>query len=78
MANNRLYLVDENGDSIMVAKSFGGGWDWRKSENEITEWLSNRDAGASFGNPHEMVGTKLRLVTEYDMPNPTVDGGGTL
>lgn len=49
MANNRPYLVNVDGDSIMVAKSFDGGWDWRKMVNELTEWLACRDMNATFG-----------------------------
>ena len=53
MANNRLYIEDtETGDRIMVAKSFGSGWSWRASVDDIDAWLNakQRDVDASFGN----------------------------
>lgn len=74
MANNRMYIVDdETGEQLMVAKSFGGGWDWRKNALEMTEWLAARDLGAAYGGPSGMSSTRLRLVTEYDLPK----SGGT-
>ena len=64
MANNRLYIKDtETGESILVAKSFGDGWDWRAEREELTNWLINRDwAGQDVGA--EL--TALKLITEYD------------
>lgn len=56
MANNRLYIVDtENGDSLMVAKSFGEGWDWRVDSNVLNNWLSSciRDPGQAYGNTNK-------------------------
>ena len=53
MANNRLYIEDtKNGDRLLVAKSFGKGWDWRADSEAISSWLKIyiRDAAASFGN----------------------------
>lgn len=41
MANNRLYLRCKNcGKSMLVAKNFGGEWDYRKA-NKIPEFLIN-------------------------------------
>ena len=53
MANNRLYIEDtKNGDRLLVAKSFGGGWSWRVDSDAINKWMEIhvRDAAASFGN----------------------------
>ena len=51
----------------MVAKSFGDGWRWTKTEHELTEWLAGRDAHASIGGPQPITGTELRLKTENDI-----------
>lgn len=43
MANNRLYLRCKNcGQSMLVAKNFGGEWDYRNT-NKIPEFLINHD-----------------------------------
>jgi hypothetical protein len=40
MANNRLYIKNlETGDEIMLAKSFGTGWSWRKDRKQMQDWL---------------------------------------
>jgi hypothetical protein len=71
MANNRLYIEDtENGDIIMVAKSFGDGWSWRADADAINSWLNAlnfgpRDMGASFGRSPSC----LRFVTENEVNN---------
>jgi hypothetical protein len=64
MANNRLYIQDtETNESILVAKSFGDGWEWRVDPDELTNWLMNRDwAGQDVGA--EL--TALKFITEYD------------
>lgn len=71
MANNRLYILDtETGEHIMVAKGFGSGWDWRKTDDELTRWLNEptdsplglRNVAASDSGP-----TKLMLVTEDNL-----------
>lgn len=68
MANNRLYIEDaDTGCRIMVAKSFGKGWDWRKSANEINSWLQERerDALASY-NDTLKTESRLRFRTENE------------
>jgi len=68
MANNRLYIVDtETGQQLMVAKSFGEGWNWRLDADQINNWLeeTQRDCAASFGNPSSAK-TQLKLVTENE------------
>lgn len=51
MANNRLFIEDsESGCRLFVAKSFGEGWDWRASSDDINDWLKARDTGAAYGN----------------------------
>ena len=43
MANNRLYLRCKNcGQSMLVAKNFGGEWDYRNA-NKIPEFLINHN-----------------------------------
>ena len=64
MANNRLYIRDsETGDHILLAKSFGHGWDVRLEEESLGRWLQQRDIEASYGNTGDLP-TKLELVTE--------------
>ena len=63
MANNRLYLKDSDGGLLMVAKSFGDGWDWRRTAQEMTEWLSERDMACAYGNTNNNR-TGLRILTE--------------
>jgi hypothetical protein len=68
MANNRLYIEDtETGYRLFVAKSFGGGWEWLRSADEINAWISAkpRDEGASFGNTDSSP-SRLRFITEND------------
>lgn len=66
MANNRLYLKDtETGEQILVAKSFGDGWTWRASANELIQWLRERDMGASYGITDDQP-TRLKLETENE------------
>jgi len=68
MANNRLFIEDsETGDRLMVAKSFGKGWDWRKSADQINEWLAKRerDSLASFNDTLKIAST-LRFRTENE------------
>jgi len=49
MAHNRLYIFDsKTGDRLFVAKSFGEGWDWRATPEEITQWMTDRDYAASY------------------------------
>ena len=66
MANNRLFIVDDGNrsDAIMVAKSFGMGWDWRKTPEEMNAYLDRIDP-TSYGNAAGS--TCLRLVVEADM-----------
>lgn len=69
MANNRLYIEDtETGELLMVAKSFGDGWHWRKSDDEINDWLEKkkRDFEATSGSTSG-TWTTLRLVTEHEL-----------
>jgi hypothetical protein len=51
----------------MVAKSFGKGWDWRKSDDQINEWLAKRerDSLASFNDTLKIAST-LRFRTENE------------
>jgi hypothetical protein len=66
MANNRLYLVDgETGEKILLAKSFGMGWQISRPADELSEWLEQRDVAASYGNAAGP-GTTLGLVAEND------------
>ena len=65
MANNRLYLVDlEEGEGIMLAKSFGDGWDWVRTKEEMNKWLEFKDIAASCG-PEYPSNLKLMNESEY-------------
>lgn len=60
MSNNRLYIIDtETNEKLLLAKSFGQ-WIIHPSNDEITNWLENRDCGATTG----IEPTKLKLITE--------------
>lgn len=61
----RLYLQDtETGETLLIAKGFGGmGWGVRVDADNLEEWLEGRDIGAfTAGSP-----TKLRLITEQQL-----------
>lgn len=64
MANNRLYIVDsQSGEELMVAKTFGEGWQWTKTPEEVTEWLFLRDQEVAYSNSNPSP-TRLQLRTE--------------
>ena len=70
MANNRLYITDDYGNSFMLAKSLGDGWYISHGSGSPKEYYERLeqffddcvDVGA-FGI-HEQ--TKLTLTTEYE------------
>ena len=63
MANNRLYLVDEDGDRILMAKGWGNGWVlWEP--DELQEWLSSRDIDSATG--YGPTGLKFKTDIEGD------------
>lgn len=64
MANNRLFIVDENGDKIQIAKSFSGGWACTIQPDDLTRWFECRDMFASYGGI--CTPTRLRLCTESE------------
>ena len=66
MANNRLFLVDEEtGDHILLAKGFGD-WDLRADEGLLRKFLEVHDfAGAQGSAP-----SRLKLKTEDDPDCP--------
>ena len=66
MANNRLYIIDtETKEEILLAKSFGSGWDVRCTIEQLNEWLEERDLDAAYGNTGELP-TTLKLMCEND------------
>jgi hypothetical protein len=68
LANNRLYILDtETGEHILIAKAFGPPWDIRATLEQIQEFLDGRDVAACCSSDHP---TKLKLVTEADIPLP--------
>lgn len=67
MANNRLFIEDtKTGERFLLAKSFGGGWGLRHSEDELQDWLLKHDDPASWGTAIEP--STLRLIAENDEP----------
>lgn len=68
MANNRLYLADdETGDTCLLAKSFGDGWELVVDAVNLAAWLKARgDYNATCGGTSS--GTSLRLLTEHGGP----------
>lgn len=68
MANNRMYLYDnETNEAMMLAKSFGT-WTLWASEKDIQEFIDLRDFdSACNGRP-----SKLSLKTEGELPADVV------
>lgn len=67
MANNRLYLFDpSDGGRILLAKSFGNGWEIRCTAERLQEWMDARDVGASYGCGNEIGRTVLALEADHD------------
>lgn len=74
MANNRLYIVDEDtGERFLLAKSMGRGWYFFAGDGveeriaKLNDWLSVsflRDAAAALRDSRT---TRLRLVTEREL-----------
>lgn len=68
MSNNRLYLQDtESGDFILLAKSYGGGWVFERTGDELTKWVSDRDKDSSRNANGS---TRLKLLVESDAVAP--------
>jgi hypothetical protein len=68
MANNRLYLYDpENNTAVMVAKTFGSGWQtYPGLHSRLQKWF---DVNPDFSN---MEPPRYLLMDEYSLPDGCV------
>lgn len=63
MANNRLYLIDkETNEAVLLAKSFGSGWNLWPKEQELQDFLNSREGSDAWGNTDKS--NNLFLITE--------------
>jgi len=74
MANNRLFIRNRRtGEFTCLMKSFGGGWEIRKTAEQIEKDVSELLDDASFSNCFGAA-TDLELVAENDPRYSEVDG----
>lgn len=74
MANNRLFVRNrKTGEFTGFLKSFGAGWEIRKTAEQIQKDVAELFDDASFGNCYGAA-TDLELVTENDPRYSVVDG----
>jgi len=74
MANNRLFIRNrKTGEYAYFLKSFGGGWEIRKTAEQIEKDIAELFDNASFGNCFGAA-TDLELVAETDPRYSEVDG----
>jgi hypothetical protein len=74
MANNRLFIRNrKTGEYTGFLKSFGEGWEIRKTAEQIEKDVANLFDDASFGNCYGAA-TDLELVTENDARYKEIDG----
>ena len=74
MANNRLFIRNRRtGEFTCFMKSFGGGWEIRKTAEQIEKGVVALFDHASFGNCFGAA-TDLELVAESDPRYTEVDG----
>ena len=74
MANNRLFIRNrKTGEYTGFLKSFGEGWEIRKTAQQIEEDVAELSDQAAFGNCFGAV-SDLELVAESDPRYEEVDG----
>ena len=74
MANNRLFIRNRRtSEFTCLAKSFGDGWEIRKTAEEIEQVLRELYDLGSFGNCFNAV-TELELVSENDQRYKEING----
>ena len=74
MANNRLFIRNRRtSEFTCLAKSFGDGWELRKTAEEIEQVLRELYDHGSYGNCFGAV-TDLELVSEADHRYKEVSG----
>ena len=74
MANNRLFIRNRRtSEFTCLAKSFGNGWEIRKTADEIEQALRELDDDGSYGNCFAAV-TDLELVSEADQRYEEING----
>jgi hypothetical protein len=69
MANNRIFLFNKvTKEAMMLAKSFGRGWEIRETKKALEEFMSKDDWDSScVGEPSNLI-----LLTELELPKDTV------
>ena len=74
MANNRLFIRSRASSKFTcLAKSFGDGWEIRKTAEEIEQVLRELYDLSSFGNCFNAA-TELELVSENDQRYKEING----
>ena len=74
MANNRLFIRSRaSSEFTCLAKSYGDGWEIRKTAEEIEQVLRELYDLGSFGNCFNAV-TELELVSENDQRYKEING----
>ncbi len=74
MANNRLFIRSRASSQFTcLAKSYGDGWEIRKTAEEIEQVLRELYDLGSFGNCFNAV-TELQLVSENDQRYKEING----
>ena len=74
MANNRLFIRSRTtSEFTCLAKSFGDGWEIRKTAEEIEQVLRELYDHGSYGNCFGAV-TDLELVSENDQRYKEING----
>lgn len=74
MANNRLFIRNrKTNEFTCLAKSFGDGWEIRKTAEEIECVLRELYDDGSYGNCYNAA-TDLELVSENDQRYKEVNG----
>jgi hypothetical protein len=74
MANNRLFIRNrKTGEYTGFLKSFGDGWEIRKTAEQIEHDVKELWDDGSFGNCYDAA-TDLELVTENDPRYKEIDG----
>ena len=74
MSNNILFIRNrKTGEYAWFLKSFGEGWEIRKTAEQIEKDVAELFDDASFGNCYGAA-TDLELVTENDPRYSVVDG----
>ena len=69
MANNRIFLFNKaTKEAILLAKSFGNGWEIRETKKALAEFMSKDDWDSScIGGPSNLV-----LLTEDQLPEDVI------